>query len=131
MRTHLIQQETRPFRHSRALALVVAAAIACAPPAGAPPAPAGRGAEILWDSYGVPHIYAADRQGLAYAFGWAQMRNHSDLVLRLYLQGRGRASELLGKSYVDDDKWMWTLGIPDRAARDYALQSPEMRAHIA
>ena len=88
------------------------------------------GTEILWDTYGVPHIYAKDRNSLAYAFGWAQMRNHGDLLLRLVLQGRGRASEFLGKSYLDDDRWVWTIGIPATAARDYAAQTPEMRAHI-
>lgn len=85
--------------------------------------------EILWDSYGVPHIYAADRLSLAYAFGWAQMRNHSDLMLRLFLQGRGRAAEFLGESYLSEDRWVWTTGIPAMAARDYALQTPETRAH--
>ncbi|MBA3645483.1 MAG: penicillin acylase family protein [Gemmatimonadaceae bacterium] len=88
------------------------------------------GTEILWDTYGVPHIYAKDRNSLAYAFGWAQMRNHSDLLLRLVLQGRGRASEFLGKSYLDDDRWVWTIGIPAMSARDYAAQRPAMRAHI-
>ncbi len=88
------------------------------------------GTEILWDTYGVPHIYAKDRNSLAYAFGWAQMRNHSDLLLRLVLQGRGRASEFLGKSYLDDDRWVWTIGIPALSARDYAAQRPAMRAHI-
>jgi acyl-homoserine-lactone acylase len=97
-----------------------------APSAIAPPA----GTEILWDTYGVPHIYAKDRSGLAYAFGWAQMRNHSDLLLRLILQSRGRASEFLGKDYLDEDRWVWTIGIPETSARDYALQRPEMRAHI-
>ena len=92
----------------------------------APPA----GTEILWDTYGVPHIYANDRGGLAYAFGWAQMRNHGDLLLRLILQGRGQASEFLGKSYLDEDRWVWTIGIPRMSARDYAAQRPEMRAHI-
>ena len=91
-------------------------------------APAGT--EILWDTYGVPHIYARDRNGLAYAFGWAQMRNHGDLLLRLILQGRGRASEFLGQSYLDEDRWVWTIGIPQLSARDYASQTPAMRAHI-
>ena len=116
------------------LFLTAAASIAafggCAannPPA-AVPSPAGT--EILWDTYGVPHIYAANRAGLAYAFGWAQMRNHGDLLLRLILQGRGRASEFLGKSYLEDDRWVWTIGIPRMSARDYAAQRPEMREHI-
>jgi acyl-homoserine-lactone acylase len=109
------------------LSLILGGCAANAPPSVvAPPA----GTEILWDSYGVPHIYAKDRAGLAYAFGWAQMRNHSDLLLRLVLQGRGRAAEFLGKSYLDEDRWVWTIGIPRMSARDYAAQTPEMRAHI-
>jgi acyl-homoserine-lactone acylase len=97
-----------------------------APSVTSPPS----GTEILWDTYGVPHIYAKDRGGLAYAFGWAQMRNHGDLLLRLILQGRGQASEFLGKSYLDEDRWVWTIGIPAMSARDYAAQQPDMRAHI-
>lgn len=86
--------------------------------------------EILWDSYGVPHIYASNRAELAHAFGWAQMQNHGDLLLRLYAQARGRAAEILGPDYLPEDRWTWTVGIPDLAARDWALQQPEMRAHI-
>lgn len=92
--------------------------------------PAETQAELLWDSYGVPHIYAANRRELAHAFGWAQMQNHGDLLLRLYAQARGRAAELLGPDYLAEDRWTWTVDIPGLAARDYALQRPEMRAHI-
>jgi len=101
----------------------------CSPAAPASLAPAAA-AEILWDSYGVPHIYAANRRELAHAFGWAQMQNHGDLLLRLYAQSRGRASELLGTDYLAEDRWTWTVDIPGLAARDYALQRPDMRAHI-
>jgi len=88
------------------------------------------GTEILWDQYGVPHIYAADRQGIAYAFGWAQMRNHADLMLRLVAQARGRASELLGADYEAEDRWVWTLELPARADRMLEAQPPDMRAHL-
>jgi acyl-homoserine-lactone acylase len=43
--------------------------------------------EILWDSWGVPHIYGKDATGVFQAFGWAQMQSHGDLILRLYGQG--------------------------------------------
>lgn len=94
---------------------------------------AGRagGAEILWDSYGVPHIFASDRDGLARALGWAQMRNHGDLLLRLYAQARGRGAELLGEDYLEDDRWTWTMGIPGRSTEWMDAQSPGMRAHIS
>ncbi|MDQ6719008.1 MAG: penicillin acylase family protein, partial [Gemmatimonadota bacterium] len=105
--------------------LIGSCAVNSAPSVIAPPT----GTEIVWDTYGIPHIYAQNRTGLAYAFGWAQMRNHGDLLLRLILQGRGRASEFLGKSYIDEDRWVWQIGIPQMSARDYAAQRPEMRAH--
>ena len=106
-----------------------ALAAGCSPSAPAALAPASS-AEILWDSYGVPHIYAENRAELAHAFGWAQMQNHGDLLLRLYAQARGRAAEILGPDYLAEDRWTWTVGIPELAARDWALQRPEMRAHV-
>lgn len=32
--------------------------------------------EILWDTWGVPHIFGKDIKGVFYAFGWAQMQSH-------------------------------------------------------
>src|SRR5271157_5727958 len=55
--------------------------------------------EILWDTRGVPHIYAKDDTSLFYAFGWSQMASHADLLLRLYGQARGRAAEYWGSQY--------------------------------
>jgi acyl-homoserine-lactone acylase len=101
-----------------------------APPGSASEHPAPNGTEILWDTYGVPHIYAADRRGLAYAFGWAQMRNHADLMLRLVAQARGRASEYLGPDYLEEDRWVWTLDMPAHAQRTLGMQPADMRAHI-
>ena len=89
-----------------------------------------RGTEILWDTYGVPHIFAKDRDGLAYAFGWAQMQNHGDLLLRLVAQARGRASEYLNADYLDQDRWVWKLDLRGDAEKSLAAQPPQMRAHI-
>lgn len=91
----------------------------------------GGSTEILWDSYGVPHIFASDRNGAARALGWAQMRNHGDLLLRLYAQARGRGAELLGEEYLDEDRWVWTMGIPARSHEMLQAQSPAMRDHLA
>lgn len=124
----------RSLRHrlrAGALITLAAAASSCAVPAVRPVAvtPA-TGAEILWDTYGVPHIFAADREALAYAWGWAQMQNHGDLLLRLYAQGRGRAAEYLGQSYLREDRWVWTMGVPQRSQTWLEAQTPDMRAHI-
>jgi acyl-homoserine-lactone acylase len=82
--------------------------------------------EILWDTWGIPHVYGKDLPELFHAFGWAQMENHGDLLLRLYGHARGRAAEYWGGSAeLDSDRWVRRLGIPDRA-RDWLVdQDPE------
>ena len=51
--------------------------------------PSGK-AEVLWDVWGVPHVFASAAAGLFRGLGWAQAHSHGDLLLRLYAQGRGR-----------------------------------------
>jgi len=65
-----------------------------------------------------------------YAFGWAQMRAHGDLILRLYGQARGRAAEYWGAAYLEEDRWVRTNGIPARARAWYEAQKPEFRAYL-
>ena len=81
--------------------------------------------EILWDEYGIPHIFATDHRGLFYAYGYAQMEAHGELLARLYAQGRGRAAELYGAAWLEDDRWVRTNGIPRRATRWARQQSAE------
>jgi acyl-homoserine-lactone acylase len=73
------------------------------------------GTEIIWDNYGVPHVYGRDSRSMFYAFGWAQMQSHGNLLLRLYGEARGRAAEYWGKDYLESDRWVWLNGIPNRA----------------
>lgn len=86
--------------------------------------------EILWDEYGVPHIFADDAAALFYGNGWAMMESHAELVLRLYGQARGRAAEYWGERYVDSDTWVRTNGIPARAERWYDEQIAHARAYL-
>jgi acyl-homoserine-lactone acylase len=88
-------------------------------------------AEILWDRYGVPHIYAGDRRAMFYAHGWAQMRNHADLLLRLYGESRGRAAEYWGgDANLELDRWVQLNGVPQRARNWYDAQDPEFRTYL-
>ena len=89
--------------------------------AGAP----AKGTEILWDRYGIPHIFAPDHASLFYAYGYAQMEAHAELLLRLYAQARGRGAEFYGEQYLDSDRWVRTNGIPERARVWAERQSPE------
>jgi len=86
--------------------------------------------EILWDSWGVPHVYGKDAEGLFRAFGWAQMQSHGDLILRLYGQARGRAAEYFGEKYLESDRYVRTMGIPARAREWYEAQNPTMRGYL-
>jgi acyl-homoserine-lactone acylase len=88
------------------------------------------GAELLWDTWGVPHIFADDTANLFYSFGWAQMHAHGDLLLRLYGQARGRAAEYWGDRYLESDRLLRTIGTPGRAGEWYAAQSPDFRANL-
>ncbi|MTJ48110.1 acylase [Dolichospermum sp. UHCC 0259] len=86
--------------------------------------------EILWDTYGIPHIYGNSHQSAFKAFGWAQMQSHANLLLRLYGQARGRAAEYWGEKYLESDKWVLTMGVPKRASSWYKSQSSGFRSNL-
>jgi acyl-homoserine-lactone acylase len=98
--------------------------------ASAAPLPA-KGTEILWDKYGIPHISAADHPSLFYAYGYAQMEAHSELLLRLYAQARGRGAEFYGDAYLEADRWVRTNGIPATAKKWAGGQSAEFGPLVA
>lgn len=120
-----------------ALALVLLILGACAPGADSdgsddlpddlpePGAPV-----VLWDTWGVPHVFAANDRDLFFAHGWAQATAHGDLLLRLYGQSRGRAAEHWGDDYLEGDRWVWTVGIPGRAEAWLAEQGDELRSYL-
>lgn len=86
--------------------------------------------EILWDTYGIPHIYGKDTRSAFYAFGWAQMQSHGNLILRLYGQARGRAAEYWGDKYTESDRWVLSMGVPERARSWYEAQNPSFRSYL-
>jgi acyl-homoserine-lactone acylase len=87
-------------------------------------------AEILWDQYGVPHIFAADRESMFYANGWAQAQNQANLLLRLYGESRGRGAEYWGPDALALDRWVQLNGVPERAKVWYAAQDPTFRKYL-
>lgn len=101
-------------------------AVYCGPSSAA----AGRGTEILWDSWGVPHIFSHDDPNAFRAFGWAQMHNHGDLLLRLYALGRGRGAEYFGRENLALDRMVHTMGTYALASQGYANQSRSFRANL-
>ncbi|MFN8205981.1 MAG: penicillin acylase family protein [Bacteroidales bacterium] len=86
--------------------------------------------EILWDNYGVPHIYGATARDAFYAFGWAQMNNHADLMLKLYCQGRGIAAAYWGAEFLESDKLVQLFDINEHAGKTYDALSGLMRENL-
>jgi acyl-homoserine-lactone acylase len=79
--------------------------------------PPTKGTEILWDRYGIPHIFAPDRPSLFYAYGYAQMEAHAELLIRLYTQSRGRAAEFYAMGRI----------ISSRTSGSVRTESPSAR----
>ncbi len=92
--------------------------------------PAAKSAEILWDTWGVPHIYAETEENLFYALGWAQVQNHGNLILENYGKSRGQASEYWGEEFLDLDRYVWTMGAPVLAEKTYMEASSEELAEL-
>ena len=89
------------------------------------------GNEILWDRYGVGHVYAKSTQDMFFGYGWAQTKSHGDALLKLYAEARGRAAEIWGPAEEQNDRWMAINGVPDRTRDWLAKQSPEFRDYLA
>ena len=87
-------------------------------------------AEILWDSWGVPHIYAKTDAAAFRAFGYAQMESHGNLLLRMLAEARGRGAEFYGAAYVDSDRAVRTMGTYAAAQRWVGRQSPAFRGYL-
>ncbi len=87
----------------------------------------GEPGHIIWDEWGVPHIYADTLEDLFYAQGWAQMHNHANQLLWLYGRSRGRAAEYWGPEYLENDLLVHTLGFREHAREWASRQDPELQ----
>ncbi|GAB5476278.1 MAG: acylase [Maribacter sp.] len=74
--------------------------------------------EILWDTYGIPHIYATSDNDLYYMSAWGQMKNHGNLILKLYGEARGTSAELWGEGF-EINKALHHLGLYEQLQPAY------------
>ncbi|OYW15848.1 MAG: acylase, partial [Sphingomonadales bacterium 12-62-5] len=86
--------------------------------------------EVLWDSYGVPHIYADSEAGAFKGFGWAQAASHGNVLLRMYGESRARAAEYWGAEHAPLDRYLIAHDAPERSRAWYKAQTPQMRANL-
>ena len=122
------------FASRRSFRFVVLAVVACLPLQAQSYYKTQKGTEILWDKWGVPHVFAKSVPDMYFCYGWAQAEAHGDLLLRAYGNSRGRAAEYFGPGVADkdikNDRWVWTNEIPSRAGKWLAAQTPEYRGYL-
>ncbi|MEN8126094.1 MAG: acylase [Bacteroidota bacterium] len=82
-------------------------------------------AKIIWDKWGVPHIYAQSDSDAFFAEGWAQMHNHGNLILELYGRSRAKSAEYWGEDRLDNDILLHSLDFPEIAEKWIETQDPE------
>ncbi len=128
---------TRRTAVAAACAAATAALTACSAPgplsvaaSASTPVSAPAQNEILWDRYGVPHIYGRDANAVFYGYGYAQAHSHADEILRLYGEARGRGAEYWGAKFEDTAVWLIKNDVPARAQRWYDAQEPGFKAKL-
>src|SRR5690606_35051141 len=77
--------------------------------------------EVLYDEWGVPHIYAQHEEDAYYAFGYVHAQDRLFQMEMLRRAASGRLAEVLGPDLVDVDKFFRTLGI-NQFAKEHAAK---------
>jgi len=69
----------------------------------------GAGVEVLYDGWGIPHVYAQSDADGAYAMGYVQARDRLFQMDLLRRAARGRTAELVGQDGLTQDVTIRTL----------------------
>lgn len=73
--------------------------------------------EVLYDNYGVPHIYAKNEEDLFQAFGYVHAQDRLFQMEILRRLGDGRLSELFGEKALESDRFFRTLSLREHAKK--------------
>jgi len=84
--------------------------------------------EVYRDSFGIPHIYAANTHDLFMAQGFIHAQDRFWQMEFWRRIGTGRLAEILGPSALGNDRFIRTLGWHRTAAQEVALLSPDALA---
>lgn len=84
------------------------------------------GAEVVRDEYGVPHIYADNNYDLYFALGYVQAQDRLFQMDFYRRAATGRLSEVIGKDFVDADRYLITMGFKRTAKEQVDNLPPEM-----
>ena len=84
-------------------------------------------AEIIRDSYGVPHIFAPTIEDAAFAIGYAQAEDRLEELLRNYRKAEGTMAEAFGPEWYRHDYRQRLWRHAEISRERYATISPRMR----
>ena len=87
-------------------------------------------ARVYRDRWGVPHIFAANKNDAARALGYIHA---SERLFQMEMQrraGQGRLSEMAGPGMLGTDEYIRTLGLYRLSQSSFAALSPEVQSHL-
>ena len=87
-------------------------------------------ARVYRDRWGVPHIFAANKNDASRALGYVHA---SERLFQMEMQrraGQGRLSEMAGRGMLGTDKYIRTLGLYRLAQSSFTALSPEVQSHL-
>jgi len=90
----------------------------------------GAPVEVLWDSAGVPHIFAQSIEDAFFAQGITHVRQRLWQMEFLRRVAAGRLSEVLGEPALSSDRFLRTLGMSRVATRAAATLDDETRSFL-
>ncbi len=81
--------------------------------------------EILWDSVGIPHVWASTQRDALFAQGYLHGSHRLWQVEMFRRVATGRLSELFGDATLETDRFLRTLGMDRAAEAGASLLSPQ------
>jgi penicillin amidase len=84
--------------------------------------------EVIFDPYGIPHIYGQNEEDVYFALGYVHTRERLFQMEMMRRVAAGRLAEILGEKLVNTDKFFRTLGILEQADRNAALNFKDLSA---
>jgi penicillin amidase len=83
---------------------------------------------VIRDGWGIPHIYASNSHDLFFAQGYVHAQDRFWQMEFWRRIGSGRLSEILGRSALEDDRFIRTVGWHRTAAQELELLDDKTRA---
>jgi penicillin G amidase len=87
--------------------------------------------DIYRDEMGIPHMYATTSHDLFFAQGYVHAQERFWQMDFYRHVGEGRTAEMFGKSSVENDKFLTTLGWRELSEQEYQAFSPESKAILS